>query len=278
MTDIEIINGYAEKFYAKPVLKTWTPKEWELGYYNTPKRLEKERAKRDAAYAKDYEREMRDYTEFTNAVGRIARMPQGLVHLFAQTAKWIVEENAARRRKIEAEMKAFTDVYDRTIEYTYEPNGDEPYTTTFNPAKDAETHYLLSAYDFKNGCWNPSFRNEYRKAQINCVADTDEGRVAYMKALLKYSEDGKELRAMRSDASLFVEFIGECARVMDGIWKTLGGDPDECSYDVGWGVGSHFNGIVSRDGKRASFKSFLAGGWNIQRLHVRFRVTLLKAA
>mgnify|MGYP003311763948 CR=1 FL=1 len=57
-----------------------------------------------------------------------------------------------------------------------------------------------------------------------------------------------------------------------GGWKY----PDKCSIDANWGVGGHFNGILESNGIRISFKSFVAGGYNIQRRHIRFKVTKLK--
>lgn len=275
MNDIDIINEFAEKFYKKPVLRTWTPDDWEKKYYDTEKKLAKEKAKRDAAYAKDFEREMRDYTAYRATVERIAKMPQGIIFLFARTAKHIVEKNVAIREGYEAEIKAFTDKYDREIEFTFKPENDKPYTHTFNPAKVTDTTYFLANYDFKNDRWAER-TNDYLMAQIKSVAETDEGRVAFMKDMQHYVEVKHNLYAMRSDASLFCELMEECGRIMVGIDKTLGGDPDACSYNTNWGVGGHFNGIVSRGAKRASFTSFLAGGWNIQRLHIRYRVTLLK--
>ncbi|MCQ2299979.1 MAG: hypothetical protein MJZ81_07650 [Bacteroidales bacterium] len=56
----------------------------------------------------------------------------------------------------------------------------------------------------------------------------------------------------------------------------LEGVPEGCETDAHWGVGGYFNAIIFRGEKRVSFKSFLAGGWNIQRLHIRVRATLLK--
>lgn len=66
------------------------------------------------------------------------------------------------------------------------------------------------------------------------------------------------------------------ADIANDLTSKLEGVPEGCETDAHWGVGGYFNAIIFRGEKRVSFKSFLAGGWNIQRLHIRVRATLLK--
>lgn len=66
------------------------------------------------------------------------------------------------------------------------------------------------------------------------------------------------------------------ADIANDLTEKLGGVPEGCETDAHWGVGGYFNAIIFRGEKRVSFKSFLAGGWNIQRLHIRAKATLLK--
>ena len=67
------------------------------------------------------------------------------------------------------------------------------------------------------------------------------------------------------------------ANIVDEIKKHFNGNkPTKCLTDAKWGYKGEFCGILTDDVNKVSFKSFGAGGVNIQRYHFRFKVTKLK--
>lgn len=66
--------------------------------------------------------------------------------------------------------------------------------------------------------------------------------------------------------------------ILDKMEVLLGGMPEWCEREASWGLKGYYNGIIGRGTKRVSMKSFFAGGYNIQRLHIRCRCTPLKEA
>lgn len=98
---------------------------------------------------------------------------------------------------------------------------------------------------------------------------------------MKVFEDTKLLRQLGSKTQHMEYVLFHLKHVLDMIYAT--GEnrwPKNCmptsEFDVAsFGYGGHFNGLLDYGDFKASFKSFLAGGWNIQRLHVRFRITRL---
>lgn len=87
---------------------------------------------------------------------------------------------------------------------------------------------------------------------------------------------GRQTAGKEGYAKALAKSIVNVAGFADDIALKLGGDPEGCETDPHWGVGGYFNAILIREDRRVSFKSFFAGGWNIQRLHIRVKVSLLK--
>lgn len=105
---------------------------------------------------------------------------------------------------------------------------------------------------------------------------TDDERDRWAALAIGYAADYEGAKGAKCAVENLVYCADFCKREADAMKKVLGGIPDGFERLEGWGVGGKFNGIVWRGDKRASFKSFLAGGYNIQRLHMRTKVTLLK--
>lgn len=87
----------------------------------------------------------------------------------------------------------------------------------------------------------------------------------------------------KTATELFKFLVNKIDAIKNNIESVLGGIPTGIDTDVDWGVNGMFNGIVYRYDVndpskkiRASFKSFIAGGYNIQCRHIRARVTMLK--
>ena len=287
----EVLRGYFAELVTEPVKKTWTPDEYAIKHYSTPKRMEREAAKREAENLRQFNREMSEYTRLRNALEKVCSVQLGLMDFFAHTlASWI-ESARAHRDALTKKLADFRDVWDREFPYTY----DSAYAGSGHHQSKVNAFY--SRHDILRRCWKCELRNGYiytakslegelnaqeRDArglyyqQFDGFAKTDEEKIAFAKAAIQYELDEHELHAAVTPQEIFARTIVRLAEIVDAMVKTLGGMPDGFERDHKWGIGGMYNGIVSRQGKRAKFTSFYAGGWNIQCLHIRYRVTALK--
>lgn len=276
-----IIHGYREMFWKAPVLKKWEPREFELRYYDTPKKLERERAKRDAEYQKEFEKANAKYEAFCEKCNKITGLQaENLRDFFAETIQKHVEMAKARRADCTAKMEMFRKEYDREVTVACF-DGSKFHINPFEKGMDLLCHNFYSADRYRVDPDNIKLREldvqDYHRMCLNAFCPTNEDKMRFGRDYLAYKKNQGMLNdASRSPDVVFIHLVEKVADIVDSIRKVLGGEPEGCSFDADWGVGGHFNGIVERAGKRASFKSFFAGGWNIQRLHIRFKVTLLK--
>ncbi len=252
----EEMHSYINENYSISEPEPWQPPEWQMkSYYNTPRRLKKlenERIKHDEENKKEYEKEISKRNMIHSIVDRIGSLPEKISFLFLTTLKNQVEHDKNVRKLYSEKNKQLREKYGEMsciVTWCYEISKYYNYVDTVrgnrNLAKWAENK-------------------------------TD-------KEIEVMIEDCKEVQTYRnaSDASLLPpECLYYCSTrlniIMDTIIRIMGGLPDDCEYDAKWGIDGNFNGIIKRGDKRASFKSFIAGGWNIQRQHIRFKVTLLK--
>lgn len=282
----EVLSGYFAELVKEPVNRTWVPTAFDIEYYG-PKRIEKERVKRDADYQKEYEREMRYYNDYKAALDKVCTVDRVLLDFFATSICGAIENLRAKRDGLAEGIKAFRDKWDRDIEFVYKPsNGDEPFQMTCNPLYK-KREFIENFWGWEKGRdWRISERardghlkpcdDDYHRQNFNAFAPTDEEKVAFLKGVVEYELASAELASLPTIYSLFTRNLVRFAEMVDAIVKTLGGLPDEVTRGAHWGVGGHFNGIVAHQGRRAKFTSFFAGGWNIQCLHIRYRVTALK--
>lgn len=276
-----VIDGYREQYWKAPVLRKWEPREFELRYYDTPKKLERERAKRDAEYLKEFEKANAKYEAFCKCCEKITGLKvEGLRDFFVETIQRRVEESKDMRALAKAKMRMFRDEYDKVFKVSYS-DGVEFEVNPFEKAFDIVCHNFESKDRYRMLPDEVTIldlpEDNYHRRVLNAFCPTDEEKMRFARAYLAYRKNRVLLAdESHSPSTVFVRMVEQVADIVDSIRNVLGGDPDGCSFDADWGVGGHFNGIVERAGKRASFKSFFAGGWNIQRLHIRFKVTLLK--
>ena len=276
-----IIHGYREQYWKAPVLRKWEPREFELRYYNTPKKLERERAKRDAEYQKEFEKANAKYEAFCEKCDKITGLQaENLRDFFVESIQRNVEEAQSRRDAAKAKMRMFRDEYDKVFKVSYS-DGVEFEVNPFEKAFDIVCHNFESKDRYRMLPDEVTIKvlpdGDYYRRVLNAFCPTDEEKMRFVMGYLAYRKNRVLLEDdSHSPSTVFVRMVEQIAEIVESIRKVLGGEPEGCSFDVDWGVGGHFNGIVERAGKRASFKSFFAGGWNIQRLHIRFRVTPLK--
>ena len=273
----EILDAYTAEFVEEPKLKEWVcPDFYRTSYHYTEKKIAKEKAKNDEQYRKEYEREMAAHQTFLNSIQKILSCPDRLAHFFATSMRDFIERTREHRAMLSARVAELEKFFDRDFDFTFK-SGNETVTLKYNVKREA--WYFLGLFDKKAGKFRDCDESNHTWCKFCAAFPTEEGRLEFIKKHGEYDKAKSELTQCEHASEAFyrlVDNIGGRGGIVDKMVQTLGGMPDYCSYDTDWGVGGYYNGIVGRGEKRASFKSFYAGGWNIQRLHIRFRVTLLK--
>lgn len=273
----EILDAYTAEFVEEPKLKEWVcPDFYRTSYHYTEKKIAKEKAKNDEQYRKEYEREMAAHQTFLNSIQKILSCPDRLAHFFATSMRDFIERTREHRAMLSARVAELEKFFDRDFDFTFK-SGNETVTLKYNVKREA--WYFLRLFDKKAGKFRDCDATDRTWCKFCAAFPTEEGRLEFIKKHGEYDKAKSELTQCEHASEAFcrlVDNIGGRGGIVDKMVQTLGGMPDYCSYDTDWGVGGYYNGIVGRGEKRASFKSFYAGGWNIQRLHIRFRVTLLK--
>lgn len=123
------------------------------------------------------------------------------------------------------------------------------------------------------------YRRGYRAQTLKAVSKDEQ----YLELANEYAElyaadesrDYGMAEAVRRSIAVAAKKL---TALLEGMEAVLGGAPEACERGAQWGVGGYYNGVLVRGTKRVSFKSFYAGGYNIQRLHIRVRYTELKSA
>lgn len=278
-----IIDSYREQYYKAPVLGKWEAPRY--GNY-TPKQLERQKAKAEASYKKDFDKATERYDSFMKCCENITTLKaENLRDFFVKTIRNNVEEAKSMREKVSAAMRDFEKKYNREVAVTI-PDANDYRIIEINPFKMAAELFMYnfsSPREYRKMTINMVELNEvdsnnYYRRLLNTFCPTHESKMEFAEDYLNYRKSGEYLYdSSKYPSTIFVELVERISNIIDDITKVLGGEPVNCSFDANWGVDGHFNGIVvGSNGKKASFKSFFAGGWNIQKLHIRFKVTLLK--
>ena len=263
---------FANKHYPLPTLKTYTPDEYEMKYvFNTSRRLKKLSAhteKKNSEYKYQYDEQMMKRNDTFIIIERIACLPEQLTKLFFDTI----------RNQIENDIKLRKHAY----------NIKEEFEKNYNITNEKGSDKLYNIAYYVNECVEDDYDDHYEKIYKLRDSERDKimqkyphlSKVNLTDFINKYREmkeyQNKAANIMDSETALILG-CKKCYDIMLVMKRILGSFPDHCETDGHWGQGGVFNGIVGYQEKRASFKSFLAGGWNIQRLHIRYKITLLQS-
>lgn len=250
------MHSYVDEKFPIREFEPWQPSEQQMkSKYNTPRRLKKlesDRIKHNTERRNEYEKEINKRSIIHSIIHRIGSLPEKISFLFLTTLKNQVEHDKRIRATYHEKYKQFKEKYGE------------------NSSVSCWCYEISKYYNYVN-----TVRKNFNLA--NWAKDKTDEEIETM------IKDCKEIQDFKSasDHSLMPpECLCHCSYrlndIIDSIIKILDGLPDDCEYDPTWGVGGNFNGIVKRGDKKASFKSFIAGGWNIQREHIRFKITLLK--
>lgn len=261
---------FIDKYYDVPVLKTYTPDDYTMKYqFNTPRKLKKlpeYTAKMNSKFKEEYDREVEKRNTVINTCKEIEPLPPSLVDLFYSTLQNQVLNDIKTRkysRELEEEFKKMCGITGKEMSISW----DHLYYFSKELVNKHTEHDKNWKYILKEDS-----KNLLEKYPILKTTDIDTFVNLYKKNVeFKHKSD----QTMAPDDCLRWGAF-KLNEILDQMRRVLGNLPDSCECGAHWGAGGEFNGIIGYNEKRASFKSFLAGGWNIQRLHIRCRITLLQ--
>lgn len=270
---LQNILSFIDKYYPVPVLRTYTPSDYDMEYkFYTPRKLKKlpeYTEKMNQKYKEEYDRELEKRNSVIKVVKEIECMPTSLVNLFYSTLKDQVLNDIKIRnysKEIEEEFKKMCGITGKEVTI----GRDHLY---YFSKELFSKHVRISTDNGYQLTLKDDSKNLLVKYPILVNMDLKEFEILYRKNeeyKRKANQSMQPIECLRWGAFKLTEILDQMKRV-------LGNLPDMCECGAHWGVGGEFNGIIGYNEKRASFKSFLAGGWNIQRLHIRCKITLLKS-
>lgn len=272
--------------YSEPKLSTWKPSEYDMEHnYNTSRKLKKlegDREKHNAKLKADYDLEMMKWNAVHKVIDDLNTWPEEVADLFLDAIHQVITTLDLRHKKFIEAKNAIDEKYGMSLILNAKWH--------LNKLLDHAPGHRGVASDAMEK-WDAiasSYRGEFKKQP--------DGKFGY-DLPLKSIKDPKDLLSMFAayrraedfdDVALHGEHVAymkaiqgitsKIADIMNDIMKIFDRKvPEKCERGGDWGVDGHFNGVLSCGSKRISFCSFIAGGWNIQRLHCRFKITELKS-
>lgn len=276
-----------------PVLKTWKPSDYELRhkYKPTPKgqaKLAADKAKFDAELKAEYDRAVSEKARVHAVIDEIAKWPTGisnmLLPVFRHAADSIVRTHSEYVAALDAFKSEYGEfAYDRRREISeigslrsYKTRGYGSTVTLVKPSKEKWDEAAARYYDTVR---NPETGYYERVYPLKSIVDWERcyaaaRRIAEIKAVDPVVKSGPGVFE-----ETFKRLADKFSDMCEEVKKEFAGRiPDGCS-DPHFGAKGEFAGILSESvsGKKISFCSFSAGGWNIVRFHYRYKITPLKA-
>lgn len=277
----DLVNQY----YKKPVFIEWQPNDWEMRYYTGKtgaRRLLKDKAKYDAKRQKSYEKELAAFNEVHSTIDDIATYPKEIANLFLSTFKWTIEDLINRHERHLAHRKYMIETYGEEVVKIISTLKYLVYKTSYQSTWSGRGKRVEVPVEINDEQWTKFTETHY--------SYTENGHVYPFKDVSDYKkliEDYRKLKALQEDDDVSIDsaaysnhiihMADTLHRIALDINRIFGGNkPTKCETEARWGIDGHFNGILTDGKTRASFLSFSAGGYNIQRYHYRFKITKLK--
>ena len=279
MTKKEILD-FIDIYFPIPSFVEWEPDEWEKEHYykdlndkKTYKRYIKQKEKINSEKQKAIDTLTEKKNDIRSKITALDELPCDISNLFYTTIKNMVEDGISIRAKYSEVKASFHQKYKDSF---IDKNSYDKYNTP---------------YDYSDQI-RKIIRIEYDLESKTNVAKYDQDKYNYIKSNCPYI-DNINLIEFKNDADIFYQLEYEarnsfmpmnaiihgtdkCSTIYSEIKFIFNGNPERCVKDPDWGVGGYFNGVLEGNGIKVSFKSFVAGGYNIQKRHIRFRMTKLK--
>lgn len=268
---------FIEPYFKKPVCKEWKPCEYDMKYRfkNTPagiRKLNATKAKEDAKLLAEYQKQMCIYNKAVETIEMINLLPSAIRDLFYHTIEWNVTEGNRLREEARNLEKAAREKYGVRKEGDYR-------SPLFSIGEYGINRYFKAKYDEveKKSHWVFVSEDLKKHCERNYVGiEEGEALDVFVEDMSRYIRAKKAAAGFPLAYDAIVYATNKLLEILDVMRKLLDGTPEWVEREASWGVGGHYNGIIGRGNKRVSMKSFLAGGYNIQRLHIRCKCTLLK--
>lgn len=281
------------KYYADPILKLWEPSEYDMKYnFYTPRRAKKiplVKAKEDAKIMDIYNKKVAQKKHVHDIIDEIATYPEEIQSLFygtfSRTINYLVDCHTKTldiKSKLEAE---YGDQVMRVIDSFKYASKKTVHETSWSGRRMSRTYFIELDQDewakFAEGVKTNFHKLENGEYDYDYPAKSINDHQAFMKLAIQYFEaiDRDELHCYGADA--YTMSIIHMSENLDNILKSIkmyfnGSKPTACLTDATWGYKGEFCGVLTDGVKKISFKSFSAGGHNIQKYHFRFKCTELK--
>lgn len=270
------IEEIAKSIYPMPSFVGWTPSEYDMKYrFNTPRKMKymnvvKERE--EAKLKNVFDKQLAHYNNTFENLKKISNLPPKIATLFEQTIVGQLNYYDSLVQKVKA--------LDEDLKKKYDIVADE------DVGKAYSIHY--TPYRIINSIYKYYIKKQLNPETHDYDYVVDDRTYSECPALHKvdikqlyfdakeFVENNAALLHLVSKKNVLVNCILHIGRIIDNMKTIFEGYPTSCLTDPHWGVGGHFNGILEGNGHRCSFKSFIAGGYKIQCLHIRFKMTELR--
>lgn len=256
------------KNYTLPTLRTYEVSDFDRKYYK-PKALEKLVEKRNLEYKRDYDNRMDKYNGCVKTITqKLDPLPSEIKDLFRRVLGQQVEY-VDRTHQLYVDTKL-----ELEKEYDKKPVQNSP--SAFDLLTNLLCYYIKMRPGGKYNLVNPE---EILQRYPNLKDyDFDKMYMDFKRFKKIESHDLVVRYGSVQEAKNFVlqDIISRLGDISSQIKRAFNGNyPTTCITDVNFGAGGHFNGILQSGDIKLSFKSFIAGGYNIQREHIRFKITKL---
>lgn len=285
----ELIN----KFYADPILNEWKPSEYDLKYIFPPTprgqlKLAKHKAKEDAKLKEVFDKEVASKANVHRVVDEIAKYPAEIQKLFFNVFEWKINNLVKCHEeflKLKDELPKFGEyISKRVYDFRYHLTKT---TTDISPSGRRISRRCLRVLDDDE--WNKlaaTTRGDFRevsegKWEYEYPLKNVEDPTALMEFLVKYFEaydrDDIAIYGDKAYVNAIIHTASTLTDILHGIDMHFNGNkPTQCLTPPTWGYKGEYCGVLTDGTTKVSFKSFEAGGRNIQKYHFRFKITKLK--
>ena len=288
-------HSLINKFYADPILKEWHPSDFSLKYEFPPTprgqaKLAKRKAKEDAKLKAAFENAVAIKANVHRVIDEIAKYPIEIATLFFNVFKWKIsnlEKCHEEFMALKNELPKYGEYVSKNVNYFKHHLTKTTYDFSISGRRISRKRFCILDDDE----WNKLvmfMKGEFREIEDGKwdyeypLKDIEDPK-AFMEFLVKYFEahDRDDVAIYGKDVA-YVNAIIHIADMLDGIMHDIdkhfnGNKPTQCLTPPSWGFKGEYCGVLTDGTTKVSFKSFEAGGFNIQKYHFRFKATKLKS-
>lgn len=271
--------NFIDLHFPIPTFVEWEPDQWSKEHYykdltdkRTYKRYLKDKEKENQKRKDNINNIVKKKSEILRMIDGIDQLPSDISDLFYTTMKYQVEDGIRIRALYTTIRQQFYQKYNEDIV-------QESFKYKSTPCTYAKEIVKMIKYDYDYTQQKQVIK--YDQDKFNYISN----RCPYIQSMdleqfyleaTKYFEIQKEASSSLLPPDCLYHGSRKCFDICNEIKHIFNGNPERCVKDPNWGVGGYFNGVLEGNGIKVSFKSFVAGGYNIQKRHIRFRMTKLK--